>query len=32
MPVGEEDERPIAHTVAADLARGLQELLDFRRR
>ena len=32
MPVGEEDERPIARTVAADLARGLQELLDLRRR
>jgi len=32
MPIGEEDERPIARTVAADLARGLQELLDFRRR
>ena len=32
MPVGEEDERPIARTVAAHLARGLQELLDLRRR
>ena len=32
MPVGEEDERPIARTVAAHLARGLQQLLDLRRR
>src|SRR5208337_4673422 len=32
VPVGEEDERPIARTVAAHLARGLQELLDLRRR
>jgi hypothetical protein len=32
MAVGEEDERPIARTVAAHLARGLQELLDLRRR
>jgi hypothetical protein len=32
MPVGEEDERPIARTVAADLARGLQQLLYLRRR
>jgi hypothetical protein len=32
MPVGEENERPIARTVAADLAGGLQELLDLRRR
>ena len=29
MPIGQEDERPIARTVAAHLARGLQELLDF---
>jgi len=32
MAVGKEDERSIAHTVAAHLARGLQQLLDFRRR
>jgi hypothetical protein len=32
VPVGEEDERSIARTVAAHLARGLQELLDLRRR
>ncbi len=32
MPVGKQDERPIARTVAADLARGLQQLLDLRRR
>lgn len=32
MPVGEENERPIARTVAAHLARGLQQLLDRRRR
>ena len=32
MAVGEEDERPIARPVAAYLARGLQELLDLRRR
>jgi hypothetical protein len=32
MPVSKKDERPIARTVAADLARGLQELLDLRRR
>ena len=32
MAVSQENERPIARTVAADLARGLQELLDFRRR
>jgi hypothetical protein len=32
MPIGKEDERPIARTVAADLAGGLQELLDLRRR
>jgi hypothetical protein len=31
MPVGEEDERPIAHAVATHLARGLQQLLDLRR-
>jgi hypothetical protein len=31
MAVREEDERPIARTVASHLARGLQELLDFRR-
>ena len=30
MPVGEEDERPIARTVAAHLGRGLQQLLDLR--
>ena len=32
MPVGEEDERAIARTVAADLAGGLQQLLDLLRR
>ena len=32
MPVGEEDEGPIARPVAAHLGRGLQELLDLRRR
>jgi hypothetical protein len=32
MPVGKENERPIARTVAAHLARGLQQLLDLRRR
>ena len=32
MPIGKEDERPIARTVAAHLAGGLQELLDLRRR
>ena len=32
MPVGEKDERAIARTVAAHLARGLQQLLDLRRR
>ncbi len=31
MPVGEEDERPIAHAMATHLARGLQQLLDLRR-
>jgi hypothetical protein len=30
--VGEEDESPIARTVAAHLAGGLQQLLDLRRR
>ena len=30
MPVGEENERPIARPVAAHLARGLEELLDLR--
>jgi hypothetical protein len=29
MPVGDEDQRAIARTVAAELARGLQELLDL---
>jgi len=29
MAVGKEDERPIARTVAAHLARGLQKLLDL---
>jgi hypothetical protein len=32
VPVGEEDEGPIARSVAAHLARGLQQLLDLRRR
>jgi len=32
MPIGQEDERPIARPVAAYLARGLPELLDLRRR
>jgi hypothetical protein len=32
MPVGEENERPIARPVAAHLGGGLQELLDLRRR
>jgi hypothetical protein len=31
MPVGEEQEGPIARYLAAHLARGLQPLLDFRR-
>jgi hypothetical protein len=31
VAVGEEDERPIARTVAAHLAGGLQQLLDLRR-
>ncbi len=31
MAVSQEDERPIARTVAADFARGLQQLLDLRR-
>jgi len=29
MSVGQEDQRPIAITVATELARGLQELLDL---
>jgi hypothetical protein len=29
MTVGNEDQRAIARTVAAELARGLQELVDF---
>ena len=32
MPVSQEDERPIARTVAAHLDGGLEELLDLRRR
>jgi hypothetical protein len=32
MSVGEEQERPIARSMAAHLARGLQELFDLRRR
>jgi hypothetical protein len=32
MTVGEENERPIARAVAPHLARGLQQLLDLRRR
>ena len=31
MSIGQEDERPIARTVAAHLAGGLQQLLDLRR-
>jgi hypothetical protein len=32
MPVGQENECPIARTVTTHLARGLQQLLDLRRR
>jgi hypothetical protein len=32
MPVGEEDERPIALPVPADLAGGFEHLLNLRRR
>jgi hypothetical protein len=32
MPIGKEDERPIARTVAAHLGGRLQQLLDLRRR
>jgi hypothetical protein len=32
VPVGEENERPIARPVAAHVACGLEQLLDLRRR